>query len=178
MSDYDTLPLNISANAVLPNNGAFTVYEWAVPSLISGNQTEWMRMASALVGAAMERVGGQKSELFSDMMALQSLAGKGVFRSEMAVVGADPKFGHGLMNDNVCSIARGKIAAHFSHYSIDLLKQKVARRTTVAASAIEGWADECGVGKTGAERMAAAVRRREFVQCLLNHNVTCCQILS
>lgn len=48
MSDYDVLPLRFYFNG-LPNNGAFTVYETSVPSLVSGNESEWERLMNEII---------------------------------------------------------------------------------------------------------------------------------
>jgi len=182
MSDYDTLPLSITADAVLPNNGTFTVYESAVPSLISGNETEWSRMTRTLVNAGMERVGGKTVELFSDMMALQSLGGMGVFRSEERILGADHKFGHALFSDDVCNKAKGKLAAHFSHYSLGVLNIPQSKRLLFAKSGVGGWSQECNSNSTDAERAAASQRRREFFGCIVQQSnaviTPCCHIVS
>ena len=87
-------------------------------------------MATKMVEAGLGRMSRQGSDssardqmrrsgqlLFSDMMALQALAGTGTYISEMKVVGVDRTFGIGIRNPNACSQGNKglKWAAHFSH---------------------------------------------------------------
>lgn len=73
MADGDTIPLHIKPGMPPPNNGRWTSQEWSVPSLVSGNKSEWHRMAFMLANTATKH---KDEHLFSDMMAMQELATK------------------------------------------------------------------------------------------------------
>ena len=151
MSDYDTLPL--STTEFPPSYGRFTVYEWTVPSLAKGDASEWTRIGVTLVEAAAKHYTmyvydreDKPNLLFSDMMALQSLAGKSVFDSESRVAGADEKYGLPLLRPDVCEVTRGKLAVHFSHYVLGIIKLPIENRSSFAVSMLKSWTTACSTG--------------------------------
>ena len=72
MSDYDTFPIGINPadGLTLPNGGFFTSYERHVPSLMSGSQVEWDRMAEIVFHIGIRKIQIEKYETFSDMFVL------------------------------------------------------------------------------------------------------------
>jgi hypothetical protein len=77
MSTIDCFPLGISPDAdglQLPNNGMFTSYDGTNPSLLSGSDTEWQRMANELVQLAQAFTPHvREHQVYSDGDALRDL---------------------------------------------------------------------------------------------------------
>ena len=70
MSDYDLIPINLKPKAI-PNCEVYRTMKSAVPRLRVWFQQEWERMAYVLTETGRNMMG--KTDLFSDMMALQAL---------------------------------------------------------------------------------------------------------
>ena len=143
MSDYDLIPLGLKSSE-LPNDGKYTVHEYAVPSLVSGSQKEWERIALDItdLGRSMEN----KTTLFSDMMALQSLP-LSSFVHSTNVLGYDKKKGIFLFEDNYSKIMCETImmfhGAHLSHEAMKKYKNPKFSRAKVYKELTEKISREC-----------------------------------
>ena len=97
MSDYDTLPLQVSYDLAadildgstdeLPNDGKFTVYDEHIPSLMAGSAGEWDRLSAKLWEAAIAQSSGEEeipegSDKTSDMLALWAVMNRGTGGTE------------------------------------------------------------------------------------------------
>jgi hypothetical protein len=157
MADYDTLPLHIRPGMPLPTGGRWTAFEWSVPSLVSGNESEWRRMARTLIETGSNH---QDVNLFSDMMAMQELAARKPppYTLELKVLGLDSEHGSSLWGPSMCTSSEHKLAAHMSHYSfVTGGKNQLDRARTIADTSAK-WHAEC--------------TRRPTVGGLVRHNPT------
>ena len=170
MSDYDTLPLqgsyDIAANVLdgsrdeLPNDGKFTVYDWHVPSLMTGSAEEWNRLSAKLLDAAVAQTSGEEkvgdgSGMTSDMVALLAVIHRGMGRrkpdGEDDVVASGPTrvFGGPLkgfddLNERKCAQLRGLPAVHFSHAAIhNEYGASVNQRPEIMRKWIDNWRGIC-----------------------------------
>ena len=77
MSDFDVMPTNFPKEDLLslPHEGNFTSFQYHVPSLVSGNQDEWLRVTKLLVEAIPKA--GETYGLMTDMMAFFVLRDEG-----------------------------------------------------------------------------------------------------
>tara|TARA_Y100000592_G_C5414442_1_gene289851 strand:+ start:258 stop:1082 length:825 start_codon:yes stop_codon:yes gene_type:complete len=143
MSDHDLIPLGLESSE-LPNDGKYTVHEYAVPSLVSGSQKEWERIALDItdLGRSMEN----KTELFSDMMALQALP-LSSFVHSTNVLGYDEKRGILLFQDNYSKIMCKTImmyhGAHLSHAAMTKYKNLKVSRAKIYKELAEKISREC-----------------------------------
>ena len=118
MSDYDLIPIGLKPSA-MPNGGRFTVHEYAVPSLVSGSQEEWERMAYVLTETGRNMMG--KTDLFSDMMALQALP-LDYFDHSTNVLGYDEKKGSILFEETYSYMfCRNLMKWYGAHISLSLI---------------------------------------------------------
>jgi hypothetical protein len=89
-----------------------------VPSLVSGNGDEWLRLAVAQVESASDH---KKEKHWSDMKAMQALyqqSGGTFYKMEENVVMASVLFGNKALDRNLCTWLKPKYAVHFSHHSM------------------------------------------------------------
>jgi len=142
MSDYDTIPLHIQSGMPLPNNGRWTSQEWSVPSLVSGNKSEWHRMAFMLANTGTKH---KDEQLFSDMMAMQELATQKPppYTLEQNVLGLSQTFGSELWGPKPCELSKNKWAAHLSHYAFVTAKKNQLDRAKVIAETCDEWRNKC-----------------------------------
>jgi len=156
MSDYDTIPLHIQSGMPLPNEGRWTSFEWSVPSLISGTESEWRRMANMLVETGSKH---QDVNLFSDMMAMQELAGlkPPPYTLELRVLGLDQIHGNSLWGPSMCTASEQKLAAHMSHYAFVTGGRNQADRAGTIADTSAAWQKECVEGARSKDRADNAV---------------------
>lgn len=157
MSDYDvypipTAPMLKTIGTDLPAKGKLTVYEYTrdggVPSLISGSEEEWDRMAIALIEKSKEK------GITSDMYALIALHKEDP--KTFKLVGNVLK-GHVPMQvkhikARECRLWSEMIAVHISHYAITVGKEsgklkkdtKPNARPKVAHQWVNEWVVACG----------------------------------
>lgn len=166
MSDYDTFPLRVVVEhdgdddtPPLPNDGRLTIHDrtlnGGIPCLVSGSQSEFDRMAAALVENAVTR--GVGRPFWSDMLAIMDLhrvrphdfeVRGGVLRGERAL-DSDRAFASVA---DCRRMARHHWAVHFSHNAV---QQAVASgnlaqrrgfeaRPTIAEGWLNQWANRCG----------------------------------
>ena len=123
MSDLDTIPLKrMTPGDKIPHGGVFTGYDKYIPSLISANKSEWARIGLLITKQGREN--GHKGDLFSDMMALQSLPAES-FQHEQMVLGiSDANSVDLLFQDkysfSLCERLFTYYAAHISTKSVRL----------------------------------------------------------
>jgi len=125
VSDFDIYPLNRTRwpgkgdPSFLPNNGNLTVYELSknggipVPSLISGNENEWFRMAKSLVESAKSHNAEFK---WNDVKAMQDLYKKSKsasFEVQDSVIIADASSIKQDISKKLCKDLLSKLAIHF-----------------------------------------------------------------
>ena len=138
MSDYDLIPIGLKPSAI-PNGGRFTVHEYAVPSLVSGSQEEWEHMAYVLTETGRNMMG--KTDLFSDMMALQALP-LDYFDHSTNVLGYNEKKGSILFeetySDTFCRSLMKWHGAHISHAAMSKFKDPNAPRHAVYRNLAKG----------------------------------------
>ena len=143
MSDYDVIPLKLTPR-VLPNGGLFTIHEHAVPSLVSGSQKEWERVARAISDVGKSMAG--KTDLFSDMMSFQALP-LTFFVHSVSVIGYNEKTGSILFEENysksLCDILQSNDAVHLSHAAMSRYKFPKASRAKVYKELTEKISREC-----------------------------------
>lgn len=143
MSDYDLIPLGLESSE-LPNNGRYTVHEYAVPSLVSASQKEWERIAFDIT--ELGRSMANKTSLFSDMMALQALPYSSFVHS-INVLGYDEKTGSPLFENMDSKIMCEKImkfyGAHISHAAMLKYKNPRASRAKIYKFFAEKIQSEC-----------------------------------
>jgi len=120
MTDYDTFPVgklglnNIDGNN-LPNYGVFTSFERWVPSLMSGSNSEWNRMAVLMMDMAIKKIQIEKKAFYSDMLALMDI----YFEDDSSyiqefVVSTYP---YSSLNTVNCTQTKNLMAVHLSHAS-------------------------------------------------------------
>eukprot|EP00565_Helicotheca_tamesis_P006580 CAMPEP_0185736310 /NCGR_PEP_ID=MMETSP1171-20130828/27498_1 /TAXON_ID=374046 /ORGANISM="Helicotheca tamensis, Strain CCMP826" /LENGTH=339 /DNA_ID=CAMNT_0028406871 /DNA_START=120 /DNA_END=1136 /DNA_ORIENTATION=+ len=152
MADYDVFPLNPlekgGSMAHLPNNGKFTLYEkqlvgpGAVPSLVSGRQTEWERVAHLLYESALEH---READHWSDFFAFIEIddTRHGQYIIEDAVLQGRRALTGRLWKEEDCTVTQGKIAVHFAHDAIIRGNTRddevIADRPRIAQSWLELW---------------------------------------
>eukprot|EP00563_Minutocellus_polymorphus_P009690 CAMPEP_0181024072 /NCGR_PEP_ID=MMETSP1070-20121207/2378_1 /TAXON_ID=265543 /ORGANISM="Minutocellus polymorphus, Strain NH13" /LENGTH=342 /DNA_ID=CAMNT_0023101107 /DNA_START=30 /DNA_END=1055 /DNA_ORIENTATION=- len=126
MSDYDTVPINMTANAVdfaeLPNEAKFTTYQNYIPALLVGSAEEWERIAESLVQEGIDSKENGRlriangNNLFSDMFAMEALVGK------RQLITSEHKVGEATqlpISEKGCRyINKRQKAIHFSHHSV------------------------------------------------------------
>eukprot|EP00549_Striatella_unipunctata_P025380 CAMPEP_0118710738 /NCGR_PEP_ID=MMETSP0800-20121206/23600_1 /TAXON_ID=210618 ORGANISM="Striatella unipunctata, Strain CCMP2910" /NCGR_SAMPLE_ID=MMETSP0800 /ASSEMBLY_ACC=CAM_ASM_000638 /LENGTH=310 /DNA_ID=CAMNT_0006615057 /DNA_START=108 /DNA_END=1037 /DNA_ORIENTATION=+ len=150
MADYDTFPLWPMDGHVLPSGGKLTIHEGSkvggVPSLVSGNGEEWLRLAHSLVRNAMEHNDDQH---WSDMKALQELYQSKkdeIYQMEYNTVSGVVVLNGNPMKDN-CDATDKKLAIHFSHYAITHgvvpTGAAVAERGAIAQAWVAQWRRSC-----------------------------------
>lgn len=128
MSDYDTFPLNFSAEvgAKLAQYGEFTSLEGPVPSLIQANKQEWERIIQTMMELLELRKDDDKG-IISDMYMLEKIktslgtkAGR-FARPKTLVVPGLPYVYDKIEDENdrklYCNALKNKLAIHFSHKS-------------------------------------------------------------
>lgn len=137
MSDFDTFPLNfpLSLTQQLPNEGRFTSHELFVPSLMSGTQEEWNRVAMLVVNAIEDiPVDTEEGAIISDMYSLRqvfwySKNGKDRDRHpEKALFERNVASGYNYIQKGKidCEAVREKYAAHLSHsYSAKAIQENL-----------------------------------------------------
>jgi len=142
MADFDTIPLNLKPGIPLPNNGRWTSQEWGVPSLVSGNKTEWLRMAFMIAITASKH---KNEKLFSDMMAMQELANQKPppYVLKQNVLGLSRTFGSELWGPNPCKSAKHKWVAHLSHFAFGTANKKQLDRADVIVDTFDKWRNKC-----------------------------------
>lgn len=122
MSDYDVLPVRKIDYYQI---GKFTVHEPGVPSLLSGTQEEWSKMAWAILENGLQH-NSPEVDLWSDMMALADLqeqqdqpefhyaVNKTVLTAILLLTGKP------WTKDKECHRLKRHDAIHFSHYSMKM----------------------------------------------------------
>eukprot|EP00546_Thalassionema_frauenfeldii_P016296 CAMPEP_0178895464 /NCGR_PEP_ID=MMETSP0786-20121207/603_1 /TAXON_ID=186022 /ORGANISM="Thalassionema frauenfeldii, Strain CCMP 1798" /LENGTH=326 /DNA_ID=CAMNT_0020565701 /DNA_START=45 /DNA_END=1026 /DNA_ORIENTATION=+ len=164
MADYDTFPLNhfLRHGRELPFAGQLlTIWDRHVPCLVSGNESEYFRMAKK-IGLSMQKHAHkqkyinengpaesyQKQVKWSDMKALIELYERS---SDMYIQRTEVMDGvRALRNENWskedCNDSRGKRAVHFSHLSVTVGKQAYRgsiHRATIARQFLNRFHEIC-----------------------------------
>jgi len=170
LSDYDTFPLNLPPNHILPNKGKFTGHAEYVPNILSGSLYEWNRMIKLL----FDKVATHNKKLFySDMLALQDLliSNNSSFISHLSsgqlfqfyekeIADLNTKWRDVNPYDFVekCHISVNFTTLHFSHHSCNIMWfcrdevhenvdgnfMKQQRRGVVALKWLDAWKRQCG----------------------------------
>ena len=130
MSDYDTYPLYdfTRDGHEMPHGGDFTVYDWSIPSLMSGRASEWLRLTKGIVDNLDQRTQHPETRpawvtthAFSDMISLMDrqkqnpdffIARMDVLRTITPIM--DANFAPDQCKEIIPSNLR---AVHFSHAS-------------------------------------------------------------
>jgi len=158
MSDYDVFPLNPlekgGSAAQLPNGGTFTLYEkqlvgpGAVPSLASGRQTEWDRIAHLIYENALEH---READFWSDFYAFIDIDKNkdGLYKIEDGVLQGRRALTGRVWQQSDCGITEEKIAVHFAHDAIirgqTRTDEVMSDRPRIAQSWLEMWATKCDI---------------------------------
>ncbi|XP_071853039.1 uncharacterized protein [Apostichopus japonicus] len=136
MSDFDVLPINFPASTERCHNGALTVYQRFVPALVSGNASEYTRVATLMADISWESLPEftvKGSPHVSDMLCLRKLIADGQIRSEWLVASLDRIFSLPFSCDNVMTqpskpmclksqkTLSFPVAIHFAHSSMSKL---------------------------------------------------------
>ncbi|XP_071853024.1 uncharacterized protein [Apostichopus japonicus] len=136
MSDFDVLPINFPASTERCHNGALTVYQRFVPALVSGNASEYTRVATLMANIPWESLPEftvKGSPHVSDMLCLRKLMADGQIRSEWLVTSLDRIFSLPFSCDNVMTqpskpmclksqkTLSFPVAIHFAHSSMSKL---------------------------------------------------------
>jgi len=163
MSDYDTFPLNhfLRHGRELPFAGQLTIWERHVPCLVSGNGSEYFRMAKKIGRSLQEHVYKQKyinengskdayrqQVRWSDMLALLELYKKSsaMFIRKREVLDGLKILQNPNWSKDDCEMARGMRAVHFSHQSIKEGKQTYRgsiHRATIARQFLNRFHEVC-----------------------------------
>lgn len=165
MSDYDTFPIPSSrafANAdSLPSNGRFTIYEvvptgGGVPSLMSGNKSEWNRMLKEITRDFKHprdpNYKGRTTDMYETMKLHTENPGY-YYDTKKKVVSGKVALHPKLTWKDKCGRFKGAIAFHFSHSTIgEGIETGVlppdtgaSDRSRLAREWIKLWAQQCGV---------------------------------
>ena len=118
MSDYDLMPLNFHYPDEYFENGRFAIYSTSglggIPCLMSGSESEWERLAFAILENGSEHDSGE--HLWSDMFAsidvyVQDHSAYKVF--DLVTEVKEIKW-----NEETCNEYNGKLGLHFSHSAL------------------------------------------------------------
>ena len=141
MSDMDTVPTRLSPDIGLPNHGAFTVYANFIPALVSGNSTEYLKMALTLTDLGLEQMGHKR--LYSDMFALKDLQSRlpdAYVPFQMVAAIEDLVPGHWSEDNLQCErLLTFSFAIHLSHEAFLIWNMSIDRRGDVMAEARRHW---------------------------------------
>ena len=139
MSDYDVLPMNIHSHNDYYQDGNFTVYGGSAPCLMSGSQSEWERMAFSILENGAQN---HHAKLWSDMFAIVDLFTRDTQVYKLYNLVAP------IVNikwdAQLCHHFKNKLAAHFSHNSLNKIKlTDINTRADFAQKWIEKWKSGC-----------------------------------
>ena len=171
MADYDTFPINLPADHILPNNGKFTGHAKYIPNLVSGSASEWNRMVGLLFHAFSRHNHKANTEFYSDMYANKYLYyNNASFTGSSRTAQLDEFYVDEIANPstrwhlidpydftNKCQLSNNYTAVHFSHYACNRMwfcrdgshkdvngnPQKRLRRSEVAREWLESWKIQC-----------------------------------
>jgi len=154
MCDYDVFPIKDSKHILKLYTGDFFTYDrvpgyGGLPSLMAGTQSEWLRMANAILDHAHNTKPNNEYDAWSDMYALLELnkAHPGTYGIEDVVGEVDGLLGNPFGKDS-CEQVSGFVALHFSHSDIYKTGHQVSERPTLAKHAVEYLWDHCGTTTT------------------------------
>jgi hypothetical protein len=152
MADYDTFPLHDfrADGFVLPNDGRLTVWDNVVPSLVSGSQMEYQRMALAMVKNLESHL---TDEFYSDMKALEDMSKtsnvfttrREVLWGELALNGR-PRSGvlwDKWTPEDCLELSHQRRAVHISHRTMRLSNLGANDRAHVASDWLQMWRESC-----------------------------------
>lgn len=147
MSDYDILPVRRIPHYI----GKFTAHQGGVPSLVSGTEEEWSRMAWAILEDGVLH-NTPDTELWSDMNAFTNIQDKQHVVINQSVVEATPLMTGKPWIENECNLLQKYDAIHFSHNSIRMgvtrEGEKFRDRPRIAARIMKLYHSHCA-GDTG-----------------------------
>lgn len=138
----------------MPNGGTFTLYEkqlvgpGAVPSLASGRQTEWDRIAHLIYENALEH---READFWSDFYAFIDIDKNkdGLYKIEDGVLQGRRALTGRVWQQSDCGITEEKIAVHFAHDAIirgqTRTDEVMSDRPRIAQSWLEMWATKCEI---------------------------------
>lgn len=150
MGDYDVFPLHdFRADGLeLPNNGELTIHNRLCPSLVSGVESEWERMAKRLIEYGLEK------QMRTDQRTVVALNKKwpDMFKLEYSVT--QHMFNTTTWGPNECEAYTPTTmrAVHFAHAPMTRAKVEgklpatftFEQRPKVAAEWLEMWQQACG----------------------------------
>ena len=154
MSDYDLMPLLGASSENIQMNKRFTVHDQtlqgdAIPSLLSGSQQEWERMARLLLENANKHK-GDDSVSWVDMRALIEIYGKEkdeihpyemideVVIGHLIIPKKDKKF-----DESQCSQIRKLKGVHVCHHAMKSLGFSPEDRPRIAREFMKQWKEVC-----------------------------------
>ena len=154
MSDYDTFPLHMDPTTVggihLPNDGTLTIWEKAVPSLVSASRSEWDRAIHLLLGVVSSK--HYQGSAITDMLVLEWIR---LEHGEEAAIFVPPRqavwqgylyFGEGVY----CEFLRYAMAIHFSHESVAFaVEEGTFPVPEVEEGEGDGWSVDGAIDKRG-----------------------------
>ena len=139
MTDFDVLPINLPACTEPCHNGSFTIYERHVPAIVSGNESEYTRVATLMGNIDWESITSLNVEggpHVSDMLCLAHFVRVGSVISEWLVyevvrVFRFPFYCNKTMiepSKPICLQSQIPsptlpVAIHFSHSGVSKIKQ-------------------------------------------------------
>ena len=163
MSDYDTFPLNhfLRHGRKLPFDGELTVWSNHGPALVSGNGSEYLRMAKR-IGISMQKHVAEQQYInlhgpreayryhvpWSDMLALSEIYkfSNDMYIKKFEVVHAADVLQVEQWTEAHCYMTDGMRAIHFSHKAMSVGKQAyrgAIHRGTVARQFLNTWHNVC-----------------------------------
>jgi hypothetical protein len=163
MADYDTFPLNhfLRHGRKLPFDGELTVWAGHVPALVSGNGSEYLRVARK-IGMSMQKHVSEQMHInkygpveeykqhivWSDMLALAEIykTSDYAFIKKHEVANAAEILQVSQWTKEHCFLTNTMRAIHFSHKAMELGKQAyrgAIHRATVARQFLNKWHAVC-----------------------------------
>jgi hypothetical protein len=144
MSDFDVLPLNLHKPDDEFQDGTFTIFGGNVPCLMSGSQSEWERMAFAILDNGAEH---PHDKLWSDMYAVinMKVLDFDSYRTRNYVTSALAVSSVQTWTKELCEEFQEQYAIHFSHHLMGELGADINSRSKVAKDWLNQWRKGCKI---------------------------------
>jgi len=140
-SEHHVLPLRptLKDPPDMPNNGAFTIFDRHVPSLVSGNRTEWDRISFSI----MEKL--RENDLLS-LLEIHDIS-PDAYHMEKKVLHTNLIFSSDQFTSGLCATTKDMRAIRFSLNDINQANFNEENRPSMAKSWMKVWKARCRSGR-------------------------------